>query len=1253
MELDFDADFVKAEEESLGTLVRRNSKADRGRNLKENVANDTVKPEMNMDFVTSGGENIAINSATSSLEKAANMTCKGETKMNANFASSDEESSSTLVLNTSELNTGRNLKENVTNGCKTIIGEIEAGFIEVENREVNLGGKSFEAEQSQVTKVEHSERHENKEYFNGGSSAYPPSVDPSNKSAVLTEMPVDSTHLKASLQSSVYYVEDTGLWKCRHCSWVYPGTNPGVEFIQKHKEHCEGSQINANLDRGSETIDYESKETEFVMSEMVSQTMTEKQNDQKWPSAEGIRESYYTDSETSTGAYVTQSILTGKFNQIENIKNEKSAFLDSHIFSEIGSTATVRDEGLTSNECQDKEENSVIKENHHWNGVFKTVLQQSQDVFLREKDEKQLRENQIRILEKSALEGNVEDIVKILKEQQSHDLVCPNCGSCITKRVILRKRKRTSLVSEGNTDVRAAVSEEEDEITGDQSNRPDIEHVEETEAFGCLACFSLFFQRVVPGVKFFQTKSGSGNNSLAEQYPSENLQDSRMLLEKEKDSFYCFPFIYPWGHSKPGDKLKEPLLNKQYSEKGKALALDESDSYGRLESGAKADYAIETSQRKSGKEAESIPKTMSSESNLRIVDALHQNVALSAIPTTTIGTGILLKNDGEKTTAVNEVGLDEDHTVAENVKLDSLLNVSDKDDDAVKEFTEKLPNRAASHSNITIQNIATYTSTTTKSTLTYSSRVDNVEIKETNYTATETTKTTPYLNGDSESLQLEEQHPRLPNLEVTEGRFKIPPSISIPALNDQTGQVEAKLEVPNESVSEEISDRHVQHADKLAESKQLEKQHVYQKDVKGTEDHLTELSFSASSALSEEHQQSKTEQHYVYASSKHVDKVPCEIETSMDENRIRPQLVTQGEASNGMPDTAGNKELLRSEHQPNDLERNMVVGKAQSDKKDYLCSCIPVSIPTIWSMWSSKELIADEQLKKPLLADPENKLTIDKEVPVALRDDQQGKVIFPSKLDSIESSDSVETQDPATLVQRKVDDSVWPNKVDSVLQSSEISQDSTVINIVQSDDFQQANTGTSVSELSKRPNTEIADLKVVTDWDLLKSIVYGGLTVSITTLGVVSSTAGGEAKTLTVIAIGLANLVAGFFLIIKNILYLDHFHRDEFIETIGHRFWFNGFIATVSYLIFGSLAPITYGFSFQKSDDTLYKFLAASVVSLISIILLALGKARVTKKSYIKVVILYVVTGFWASIVGFFAGKYIKKLLEKWGFTTD
>ncbi|XP_057822787.2 uncharacterized protein LOC131035158 [Cryptomeria japonica] len=342
MELDFDADFVEADEESLGTLVRRNSKVERGTNLKENVASDTVKPEMNTNLVTSGGENSDINSASTSLEKAAN-TCERETKMNTNFGSSDEESSITLVLNISELHTGRNLKESEASGCKTMNSDIEVVFNEVQNSEVKLGGKIFEAEQSQVTTAEHTERHENKEYFDGARLiAYPLSMDASNKSVVLKDMPVDSTHLKASLQPSVYYVED------------------------------KGSQINANLDRGSETIEYESKETE-----------------------------------------------------------------------------------------------------------------------------NQLRENQIRILENSALEGKVEDIVKILKEQQSHDVICPNCGACITERIILRKRKRTSLVSEGNPDGQTAVSEEEHEITEDQSNRLEmsIEHYEETEAYGCLACLHIIIER--------------------------------------------------------------------------------------------------------------------------------------------------------------------------------------------------------------------------------------------------------------------------------------------------------------------------------------------------------------------------------------------------------------------------------------------------------------------------------------------------------------------------------------------------------------------------------------------------------------------------------------------------------------------------------------------------------------------------------------------------------------------------------------
>ena len=81
--------------------------------------------------------------------------------------------------------------------------------------------------------------------------------------------------------------------------------------------------------------------------------------------------------------------MTGKFNQIENINNGKSAFLDLQIYSNIGSTATVRNGGPMNNEGQEKIENSGIKEHQHWNGVSKTVLQKSQDGFVEAKDGKQ------------------------------------------------------------------------------------------------------------------------------------------------------------------------------------------------------------------------------------------------------------------------------------------------------------------------------------------------------------------------------------------------------------------------------------------------------------------------------------------------------------------------------------------------------------------------------------------------------------------------------------------------------------------------------------------------------------------------------------------------------------------------------------------------------------------------------------------------------------------------------------------------
>lgn len=90
------------------------------------------------------------------------------------------------------------------------------------------------------------------------------------------------------------------------------------------------------------------------------------------------------------------------------------------------------------------------------------------------------------------------DVERVLEEQETLDLFCPNCNSCITKRVILRKRKR--IVADLPVD--AAEYEEIQPIlpsgveaspgafvANDPSN--DIG----TDVFRCLSCFSFLIPK--------------------------------------------------------------------------------------------------------------------------------------------------------------------------------------------------------------------------------------------------------------------------------------------------------------------------------------------------------------------------------------------------------------------------------------------------------------------------------------------------------------------------------------------------------------------------------------------------------------------------------------------------------------------------------------------------------------------------------------------------------------------------------------
>ena len=79
------------------------------------------------------------------------------------------------------------------------------------------------------------------------------------------------------------------------------------------------------------------------------------------------------------------------------------------------------------------------------------------------------------------------DVERVLEEQETHDLYCPNCRSCITKRVILRKRKRSS--RENPSDLPPQKVPHVPEASPIPTETAD--HEDKT-VFRCLSCLSFF-----------------------------------------------------------------------------------------------------------------------------------------------------------------------------------------------------------------------------------------------------------------------------------------------------------------------------------------------------------------------------------------------------------------------------------------------------------------------------------------------------------------------------------------------------------------------------------------------------------------------------------------------------------------------------------------------------------------------------------------------------------------------------------------
>lgn len=118
----------------------------------------------------------------------------------------------------------------------------------------------------------------------------------------------------------------------------------------------------------------------------------------------------------------------------------------------------------------------------------------------------------------------------------------------------------------------------------------------------------------------------------------------------------------------------------------------------------------------------------------------------------------------------------------------------------------------------------------------------------------------------------------------------------------------------------------------------------------------------------------------------------------------------------------------------------------------------------------------------------------------------------------------------------------------------------------------------------------------------------------------------------------------------------DEQEADRYQKVLGQKrnFILHAAVAVLSFLVFGLVPPVVYGFSFYKSDERFLKLVAVAAASLVCITVLANAKAYVQKPPnwymYVTTVLHYVVLGVGAAGISYLAGYLLNKLIQKLGW---
>lgn len=184
-----------------------------------------------------------------------------------------------------------------------------------------------------------------------------------------------------------------------------------------------------------------------------------------------------------------------------------------------------------------------------------------------------------------------------------------------------------------------------------------------------------------------------------------------------------------------------------------------------------------------------------------------------------------------------------------------------------------------------------------------------------------------------------------------------------------------------------------------------------------------------------------------------------------------------------------------------------------------------------------------------------------------------------------------------------------------------------------------------------------------TSFEILKSVVYGGLMEVIASLSVVASAVAADATTLTIVALALANLIGGIFVIGHNLWDLrddcykfsSQVTRNKYKELLGQveHFPLHVFFAILSFFVFGIIPPVAYGYSIHETNDKDFTIVAVVAASLVCVGLLAIFKAYVDRCTgflgYIKTIAYYLTTTIAVSGVSYVVGNLVTRLIEELG----